>query len=487
MVGKDGVFRCSTHTDCPPNWSCYTDLTCRDPCIHSIRCGREAVCKYNDRRPYCECPKDFIGDPMKECFNTLQGDHHKETVNIILGFHIINNIPGSEPEFQNPTRPKPSRPTARPNPRPTTPKSTTGNQCKVNQHCAQPQICLNGNCIDPCALKICERNAYCITDASRIAKCVCSPGFSGRNGQSCTSVEVEKISREEQNDAPRSTTRCSHNRDCPLNTICKMNKVKMSSCVELCGSRVCGENASCRNGLCICKKNHVGDPFTYCSEEKQVPRIAALQKEEEGDCSSDTDCAQNEKCHILSPLRRKCTDACLSVQCPHNSECEPVDHSPTCKCPKGSTKTTLFGCTKVIDTTSDFIPPPQRNRSLKVSAVEISTQSSTLSRSCSAEEFNCGPNAVCRHSRGIPTCFCEPRFIGNPPNCKRECTFNIECPTNQACVRNKCRNACRNKCGPNARCRVSTGASRTHNCSCRSGFEGNPESMLGCTPIRTST
>ncbi len=73
QADSPGAYKCITHTDCPPNWSCYTDLTCKDPCIHSIRCGKGSVCKYKDRRPYCECPLDFVGDPEKECFNTLQG------------------------------------------------------------------------------------------------------------------------------------------------------------------------------------------------------------------------------------------------------------------------------------------------------------------------------------------------------------------------------------------------------------------------------
>jgi len=68
-VGESCDNRCETHTDCPSMMNCYTDHSCRDPCIHSIRCGKSSLCRVVDFVPECYCPPGFVGDATKECFN----------------------------------------------------------------------------------------------------------------------------------------------------------------------------------------------------------------------------------------------------------------------------------------------------------------------------------------------------------------------------------------------------------------------------------
>lgn len=94
----------------------------------------------------------------------------------------------------------------------------------------------------------------------------------------------------------------------------------------------------------------------------------------------------------------------------------------------------------------------------------------------------CGQNAQCQDRNGIPSCSCLPNYYGSPPNCRPECTINPDCPSNKACIRNKCQDPCPGVCGQNAHCNVFN-----HNpvCSCFDGYTGDPFSS--CRPIPPPT
>lgn len=83
----------------------------------------------------------------------------------------------------------------------------------------------------------------------------------------------------------------------------------------------------------------------------------------------------------------------------------------------------------------------------------------------------CGPNSQCRELNGQAVCSCLELYIGLPPNCRPECVLSTECPTEKACVSQRCQDPCPGTCGINAECRV-------HNhsplCQCRRGFTGDP-------------
>lgn len=70
-----------------------------------------------------------------------------------------------------------------------------------------------------------------------------------------------------------------------------------------------------------------------------------------------------------------------------------------------------------------------------------------------------------------PSCSCLPEFTGSPPQCRPECVSNSECPTQLACINQKCRDPCPGSCGANANCRV---ISHTPMCVCGPGFIGDP-------------
>ena len=93
------------------------------------------------------------------------------------------------------------------------------------------------------------------------------------------------------------------------------------------------------------------------------------------------------------------------------------------------------------------------------------------------EPSPCGPNSQCRGVNDAPSCSCSPEFRGTPPNCRPECVSNSECPSQLACVNQKCRDPCPGSCGTNAECRV---VSHTPMCVCPSDYTGDP--FTQCTP-----
>lgn len=66
-------------------------------------------------------------------------------------------------------------------------------------------------------------------------------------------------------------------------------------------------------------------------------------------------------------------------------------------------------------------------------------------------------------------------MFGAPPNCRPECVIHQDCPSNRACIRNRCEDPCVGSCGFNAIC-----STQNHKpvCSCLDGYEGDP--YAGC-------
>lgn len=92
----------------------------------------------------------------------------------------------------------------------------------------------------------------------------------------------------------------------------------------------------------------------------------------------------------------------------------------------------------------------------------------------------CGPNSQCRVIGETPVCSCLPNYIGKSPNCRPECTMNIECNGNLACINQKCSDPCPGSCGFNAYCNAHN---HLPNCFCNDGYTGDPFS--GCSPIKS--
>lgn len=89
----------------------------------------------------------------------------------------------------------------------------------------------------------------------------------------------------------------------------------------------------------------------------------------------------------------------------------------------------------------------------------------------------CGPNSECRPIGDSPSCSCLQNYIGSPPNCRPECSINSECPSNLACIREKCRDPCPGSCGTYAQCNV---INHLPICNCIEEYTGDP--FTNCYP-----
>lgn len=216
-----------------------------------------------------------------------------------------------------------------------------------------------------------------------------------------------------------------------------------------CNPSPCGPNARCNNGICSCLPDYQGDPYSGCRPE----------------CVLNTDCPRTQAC-----LQNKCKDPCPGT-CGDNALCEVINHIPTCSCPERTTGNPFISCTPLrgkhllhlfgvilfpifmINTTPNNFP----------------TEDFVTRDICSPSP--CGPNSQCREVNGQAVCSCVPNFIGTPPNCRPECVISAECPQNQACTNQKCRDPCPGTCGIGALCQVVN-----HNpiCSCPPSFTGDP-------------
>lgn len=96
----------------------------------------------------------------------------------------------------------------------------------------------------------------------------------------------------------------------------------------------------------------------------------------------------------------------------------------------------------------------------------------------------CGPNSECREISNTAVCTCQQNYIGVAPNCRPECTVNTDCPSNLACIRNKCSDPCPGSCGFEAICNV---YNHVPVCTCPEGYTGDPFSSCQPKPIRKKT
>lgn len=162
--------------------------------------------------------------------------------------------------------------------------------------------------------------------------------------------------------------------------------------------------------------------------------------------------------------------------CGLNSQCQVINHSPICSCRPGYTGDAFSRC----------FPQPRKQQQATISVFYL-TNPKTFIAPLAVEPIQvptdpcmpspCGPNSQCRDIGAAPSCSCLPNYVGSPPNCRPECTINSECPSNQACIREKCRDPCPGSCGVSANCQV---MNHIPVCSCIEGYTGDPFS--NCYP-----
>lgn len=95
----------------------------------------------------------------------------------------------------------------------------------------------------------------------------------------------------------------------------------------------------------------------------------------------------------------------------------------------------------------------------------------------------CGTNAYCKERNGAGSCACLPEYRGDPYNeCRPECVLNSDCPSNRACINQKCRDPCPGTCGSNSECNV---VNHSPLCSCWPKYIGNPLTACYRQPSKT--
>lgn len=201
--------------------------------------------------------------------------------------------------------------------------------------------------------------------------------------------------------------------------------------INPCVPSPCGPNSQCRDmggaPSCSCLPEFLGQP-PNCRPE----------------CTINSECSSNLAC-----IRQKCVDPCPG-SCGSEAICTVVTHTPICSCPEG------------------YIGDPFTSCRIKPQQIEpVQTDPCNPSP--------CGPNAQCNN--GVCTCLVE--YQGDPyRGCRPECVLNSDCPSDRACIRNKCKDPCPGTCGQNALCSVIT---HIPMCSCIDGYIGN--AFVLCTPI----
>lgn len=158
------------------------------------------------------------------------------------------------------------------------------------------------------------------------------------------------------------------------------------------------------------------------------------------ECISNSECPSNLAC-----INQKCKDPCPGL-CGDNAECRVVSHTPVCVCITGYTGDPFTKCNMPTSEIMQRINP------------------------CNPSP--CGSNTICKEQHGAGSCQCLPDYVGNPyEGCRPECILNSDCPSNKACVHNKCKDPCPGTCGQNADCQV---VNHLPVCNCFTGYTGDP-------------
>lgn len=487
---------CVISSECASQLACI-NLKCRNPCDGS--CGVNARCHVVNHLPICSCEEGHTGDPFTQC--TL--------------------IP--------PTTPHPVI-TDRCNPSPCGPNAVCregdctclpeyiGNpyescrpECVLNSECSRDKACLRNKCRDPCP-GTCGQNAQCdVINHIPVCSCpagytgdpfsvcrlqekvappvinVCTPSPCGPNSE-CRNINEHAVCsclRGFIGTPPNCRPECVVSAECPTIKACVNQK-----CTDPClGS--CGLNARCEvinhSPICSCLEGQTGDPFKSCYPIPPEPvrppveerdacqlnpcgpnaicqstgRIPSCQCIEgyvgqppncRPECVINPDCPSNRAC-----IRNHCVDPCPG-SCGRNTECRLISHAVSCTCVQGFIGNPFVEC----------LPKKKEERPLNP-----------------CEPSPCGANAICKERNGAGACTCINDYIGNPyEGCRPECVLSSDCPTNKACIRNKCEDPCPGVCGQYAQCSV---INHVPTCTCNNGYIGDPFTICRLPPEEKPT
>lgn len=323
-------------------------------------------------------------------------------------------------------------------------------ECVSNSECAGNKACINQKCQNPCP-GACAPNAECYV-ISHAPRCSCPAGHTGNPSVQCILYSTCLFL------GYRSyAIRIFIIKVYFLAAEPKPPVEHLSPCVP----SPCGANAVCKEqnhaGSCSCLPEYSGNPYEGCRPE----------------CLVNTDCPTNKAC-----VRNKCIDPCPGT-CGANAVCQVVSHVPSCTCLQSYTGDPFRYCSPipVQPGTIQVLHIASKIYSYKSnSSISVADVPQPPANPCHPSP--CGANSQCREVNGQAVCSCSPTYVGSPPNCRPECVTSNECPTNKACINQKCTDPCPGTCGQGANCQV---VHHSPICSCRSGFTGDP--FTRCYPV----
>ncbi|KAG7155063.1 Neurogenic locus Notch protein-like 2, partial [Homarus americanus] len=370
------------------------------------------------------------------------------------------------------------------------PEPTEAPGCTTNDECGPSEVCRNRLCLDPCVVvNPCAPSAECQV-INRSTDCSCPPGYTGNPYVNCYLT------------APRPPRKCEIDIDC-----FKIDSCLDSRCQNPCFvANPCPDSAVCKpykhQPYCLCPDNTTGDPWVGCVPEPK----------EEPECRVDPDCETDKAC-----VKEVCVDPCLEEDpCGRDAFCRTQQHRPTCYCLDGWAGNPQIQCFKpectkdeecltnkacinqncvdpctysgpacglqaqcrpILHHAQCFCPPGTQGDPT-VACVIVGCRSNDdcsddkacdhLNRVCVpvCEETTCAVKAQCHAANHAAMCVCPPPFTGNPylqcyqlqepPVIEPECRSDSDCPSQQGCINDHCKNPCavNSPCLPTQECRV---------------------------------
>lgn len=323
----------------------------------------------------------------------------------------------------------------------------------MNSECPRNRACINNKCVDPCPGS-CGLNAECRV-VNHSPTCTCAPGYVGNPLVACRDPPPQPIS------PPRKPLFLPLSYPSPYLFLTLSLDDSFTYLEQPCVPSPCGPHSHCRevnsHAVCSCVANYLGAP-PNCRPE----------------CVVSSECSADKAC-----INQRCVDPCPGT-CGLNARCQVVNHNAICSCQAGYVGDPFVRCVSQPSKTRlclfnpiTFSPFP----SLCAPFPSLNLEPIQHDPVNPCDPSPCGPNSVCRQIGDVPVCTCVDYYIGQPPNCRPECTSDSQCASIHSCINEKCRDPCAGSCGYNAICSV---VNHRPMCRCPDGYSGDPFS--GCQP-----
>lgn len=293
---------------------------CLDPCDGFASCGKCAECRVVNHGAQCNCPANFLGNPLVACTQPIRKCDGlcpcDESGYCTKKCSTDNDCACGESCFERKCRAKCNKNQA-------CAQGQLCNRgvcipgCRSNSDCPNEESCVNRKCANPCGRGVCGKNALCKSSDHR-AVCLCPDGYRGEPKVACTSYE------------------CTTDEDCESNKLCDKNGACRNPCLE---QGVCGTNAQCRivnrRAQCSCPPNYIGNPQVECRVSKldECLRNPCGENSRCRDIPGGFECSCAPGCIGDAYKGCVCEDLCRNKPCGVNAGCKVINNTPQCYCP----------------------------------------------------------------------------------------------------------------------------------------------------------